>query len=66
MKEPTEVRSELLYVFADDSFIVPYRGTVRDGLVVSMEYDAPTALMEALQAPLASEVHEAIMREAKA
>jgi hypothetical protein len=31
-----------------------------------MEYDAPTALMEAMQAPLASEVHEAIMREAKA
>jgi hypothetical protein len=61
-----EVKGELLYVFADDSYIVPYTGTVRDGLVVDMEYDAPTALMEAMQAPLASEVHEAIMREAKA
>jgi len=61
-----EVKGDLLYVFADDSYIVPYRGTVRDNLVVDMEYDAPTALMEAMQAPLASEVHEAIIREAKA
>jgi hypothetical protein len=53
-------------VFADDSYIVPYNGTVRDNIVVNMEYDAPTALMEAMQAPLANEVHEAIMREAKA
>jgi hypothetical protein len=61
-----EVKGELLYVFADDSYIVPYSGTVRSGVIVDMEYDAPTALMEAMQAPLASEVHEAIMREAKA
>jgi hypothetical protein len=61
-----EVKGDLLYVFADDSYIVPYSGTVRNGIVVNMEYDAPTSLMEAMQAPLANEVHEAIMREAKA
>jgi len=61
-----EIKGELLFVYADDSYIVPYTGTVRGNMVVDMEYDAPTSLMEAMQAPLATEVHEAIMREAKA
>lgn len=61
-----EISGELLYVYANDSHIVPYSGTVCKGAVTALEYEAPTALMEALQAPLANEVHEALMREAKA
>jgi len=39
---------------------------VKGGKVVEMEYDAPKDLAEAIWAPVASEVHESIMREAKA
>ena len=60
-----KVSGDLFYVLNDDSYIIPYRGTVRDGKVVEMEYDAPKDLAEAIWAPVASEVHESIMREAK-
>ena len=61
-----KVNGDLFYVHGDDSYIIPYRGTVQGGKVVEMEYDAPKDLAEAIWSPVACEVHESIMREAKA
>lgn len=61
-----KVSGDLFYVLNDDSYIIPYSGTVQDGKVIQMEYEAPKDLAEAIWSPVASEVHESIMREAKA
>ena len=61
-----KVTGDLFYVLNDDSYIIPYRGTVQGDKVIEMEYDAPKDLAEAIWAPVASEVHESILREVKA
>ena len=61
-----KVNGQIFFVFNDDSYIVPYRGTVKSGKVVEMEYDAPKDLAEAVWRPVAEEVHQAIMRETPA
>lgn len=60
-----KVNGQLFFVHNDDSYIVPYRGTVKSGKVVEMEYDAPKDLAEAIWAPVAAEIHQSIMREVK-
>ena len=61
-----KVKGDLFYVHGDNSYIIPYRGTVKSGKVVEMEYDAPKDLAEAVWRPVAEEVHQAIMRETPA
>ena len=61
-----DITGEILFVHADDSHIVRYSGTVDDNKVTAMEYEAPVALMESIWAPVASQIHDAIIEGGKA
>lgn len=61
-----KIKGDLFFVHNEESYIIPYRGTVQGGKVIEMEYDAPKDLAEAIWAPVAAEIHQSIMREAKA
>ena len=60
-----EITGEILFVYADDSHTVLYRGPDDKNIVNAIEYESRVSLMESIWAPVDSQIHDNIIKRNK-